>query len=235
MRILFFLFSFCFINAQSTPFRINEILTYKAFFSGIPAGKGELTVIELDTIQNLPAYHVRFKAWTTGFTDKLFSIDDKIDVWLDIKSLETLKVEKRIREGNYKKNSISLFNHDEGWVIVDGDTLPIPAGSQSPYSLFYSLRQKTIPDLHGSLLSTVAGKKTTELKVLAYSHQKITVPFGDYVCNQITPIRTDKKEFKNKGKISIWFSDEKPAQIPVKIWLKLKYGALVLELADRIN
>ena len=42
-------------------------------------------------------------------------------------------------------------------------------------------------------------------------------------------------QFKNKGKISIWFSDENPAQIPVKIWLKLKYGALVLELADRIN
>ena len=94
MRILFFLFSFCFINAQSAPFKIDEVLTYRAFFSGIPAGKGELTVIELDTIQNSPAYHVRFKAWTTGFTDKLFSIDDKIDVWLDIISLETLKVEK---------------------------------------------------------------------------------------------------------------------------------------------
>ena len=235
MKILIFLFSFGFIIAQSMPFRVHETLTYKAFFSGIPAGLGELTVIKLDTIQDLPSYHVRFKAWTTGFSDKLFSINDKIDIWLDAKSLETIKVENRIQEGNYKKNSMSLFYHNDKLVVIDGDTLSIPQGSQSPYSLFYSLRQESIPDLHDSKLITVAGGKITQLKFLTSSKQKVTVPYGDFVCNRVTPIRTDKKQFKNKGEISIWFSEEKPAQIPVKIWIKLKFGTLILELVDRIN
>ena len=51
MIILISLFFFNFTQAQSIPFKINETLTYKAFFSGLPAGKGELTVIKLDTIQ----------------------------------------------------------------------------------------------------------------------------------------------------------------------------------------
>jgi len=235
MRILIFLFSFSFIVAQSMPFRVHETLTYKAFFSGVPAGLGELTVIKLDTIQNLPAYHVRFKAWTTGFSDKLFSINDKIDIWLDTKSLETIKVEKKIQEGNYKKNSMSLFYHNDELIVVDGDTFSIPRGSQSPYSLFYSLRKESIPDLHDSKLIMVAGGKITQLKFLTSSKQKVTVPHGNYICNRVTPIRTDKKQFKNKGEISIWFSDEKPAQIPVKIWIKLKFGALILELVDHVN
>jgi hypothetical protein len=235
MKILIFLFSFGFIIAQSMPFRVHETLTYKAFFSGVPAGLGELTVIKLDTIQDLPSYHVRFKAWTTGFSDKLFSINDKIDIWLDAKSLETIKVENRIQEGNYKKNSMSLFYHNDELVVIDGDTLSIPQGSQSPYSLLYSLRQESIPDLHDSKLLTVAGGKITQLKFLTSSKQKVTVPYGDFVCNRVTPIRTDKKQFKNKGEISIWFSEEKPAQIPVKIWIKLKFGTLILELVNRIN
>ena len=235
MRILIFLFSFSFIVAQSMPFRLHETLTYKAFFSGVPAGLGELTVIKLDTIQDLPTYHVRFKAWTTGFSDKLFSINDKIDIWLDTKSLETIKVEKKIQEGNYKKNSMSLFYHNDELIVVDGDTFSIPRGSQSPYSLFYSLRKESIPDLHDSKLNMVAGGKITQLKFLISSKQKVTVPHGNYVCNRVTPIRTDKKKFKNKGEISIWFSDEKPAQIPVKIWIKLKFGALILELVDHVN
>lgn len=235
MIILISLFFFNFTQAQSTPFKINETLTYKAFFSGLPAGKGELTVIKLDTIQGSPAYNVRFKAWTTGFTDKLFSINDKIDVWLDTKSMNTLKVEKRIQEGNYKKNSTSLFYHDSEFAIVDGDTISIPKGSQSPYSLFYSLRKESIPDLNGKILTTLSGKKLTELEFLVSPLQSTIVPLGIFNCNEIMPARTDRKQFKNKGKISIWFSDEKPEQIPIKIWLKLKYGSLVLELMERSN
>ena len=235
MIILISLFFLNFAQAQPVPFKINEKLTYKAFFSGVPAGKGELTVIKLDTIQGIPAYHVCFKAWTTGFTDKLFSINDKIDVWLDVKSMNTLKVEKRIQEGDYKKKSTSLFYHDNGYATVDGDTISIPKGSQSPYSLFYSLRKESIPNLNGIILSTLSGKKLTELEFLVSPQKNMSVPFGIYNCNEIMPARTDRKQFKNKGKISIWFSDQKPEQIPVKIWLKLKYGSLVLELMGRAN
>ena len=130
---------------------------------------------------------------------------------------------------------MSLFYHNDELIVVDGDTLSIPRGSQSPYSLFYSLRKESIPDLHDSKLIMVAGGKITQLKFLTSSKQKVTVPHGNYVCNRVTPIRTDKKQFKNKGEISIWFSDEKPAQIPVKIWIKLKFGALILELVDHVN
>jgi hypothetical protein len=43
-------------------------------------GRGELKVCGLDTISNLPVYHVQFRAWTTGFTKTLYPLDDKINI-----------------------------------------------------------------------------------------------------------------------------------------------------------
>ena len=120
------------------PFGIGESLNYNVYFSGLPAGYGELSVIKIDTVQNLPSYHVRFSTWTTGFTNKIYPIKDQIDIWLDKNTLKTLRVDKNIREGNYKKNSKSFFNHNDELVIVDGDSISAPKGILSPYSLFYS-------------------------------------------------------------------------------------------------
>ena len=42
------------------------------------------------------------------------------------------------------------------------------------------------------------------------------------------------KKFKNKSSISIWFSED-TKKYPVQIWLKMKYGGLMLKLEDIIN
>ena len=235
MIILIFLFISNLVKCEQMPFGIGESFNYNVFFSGLQAGHGELSVIKLDTVQNLPSYHVRFSTWTTGFTNKIYPINDIIDLWLDTNTLKTLRVDKNIQEGNYKKNSKSFFNHDDGLVIIDGDSISVPKGIISPYSLFYSLRNKIIPELNGTNFKIIDGKKVTELKLIIESQQNVIIPGGNFLCNKVTPVRNDKKKFKNKGELSIWFSEKMPEQIPVKIWIKLNYGSLKMELDNWVN
>ena len=71
----------------------------------------------------------------------------------------------------------------------------------------------------------------TELGLLLEKSVKIIVPAGSYVCTKLIPMKSDKKDFKNESRMSILFSDDSNGY-PVKIWLHLKYGSLILELKN---
>ena len=47
-------------------------------------------------------------------------------------------------------------------------------------------------------------------------------------------MKLDQKEFKNKSQMSMLFSNDEN-RYPVKIWLTMKYGSLVLELNKITN
>ena len=234
MKSLIFVFFLTFLYGQSVPFKVGETLTYKAFFTGIEAGIGQLRVISLDSLGDKSAYRIRFSAQTKGFVDFLFSIDDNIDIWLDHKSLSTLKVNKKVREGKYKKDSKTTLYHEQGFALVDRDTVKIDKNVFSPYTLFYSLRLNNPTGLAGVVYHIIDGKTIMPLKLSVNENIEIRVPAGSYNCTKITPKRMDKRKFKNEATMSIWFSKDEH-RYPVKIWLKLKFGALVLELEKISN
>ena len=47
-------------------------------------------------------------------------------------------------------------------------------------------------------------------------------------------MRLNDKEFKNRSQMSMLFSNDEN-RYPVKIWLTMKYGSLVLELDNITN
>ena len=63
---------------------------------------------------------------------------------------------------------------------------------------------------------------------------KVSVPAGSFDCNKITPRKLNDKEFKNRSQMSMLFSNDEN-RYPVKIWLTMKYGSLVLELDNITN
>ena len=234
MKFILFLFLFSFVSCKDIPFDVGEILNYDASFSNIKAARGSLKVLDKETVNGVKTYHVQFKAYTKGITDYLFPIDDVIDLWLTEDSLITVRVRTDIHEGKYhKKRNLDLY-HDSGYAIAGNDTIPMQSGTHSPYSLFYFFRNQDVSIIDGETLKTIQGKTITPLKVNVEENIQISVPAGDFLCSRVTPERTDKKQFKNKASMFILFSND-DNRYPVKIWLKLKFGALVLELDEIIN
>ena len=233
MKKILFLFSFLCAHNQLP---VGENLKYKVSFSGIEAATGRLNIIKIEMIDNVPTYHVQIKIQTLGITDRLYPIDDRIDIWLEKETLRTVKIEKNISEGNYKKSSVTKFYQKNKYALVDNDTVTIPEDCHSPYSLIYSLRDnQALIKMANLTISTLDGKKVTPVKLQVQKNKEVFVPSGKFLCDKITPVPLIGEKFKNEGKISIWFNNDTGNRVPIKIWLKLKFGSLIMELNDKIN
>ena len=100
--------------------------------------------------------------------------------------------------------------------------------------MFYFFRRGDLSKIHGETFSTIDGRKKTQLQMTVEENVEASVPIGDFMCTKVTPMRTDKKKFKNEATMSIWFSNDEN-RYPVKIWIKMKFGAFVLKLDEVIN
>ena len=229
--IFFFSLSLAF---SSSSMKIGEKLNYSAYFGGVPAAEASLEIIGKEKLNGTSTYHVRFSARSKGIINYLYPINDKIDLWLTEDSFLTVKESLRIREGNYKKSQEMILNHNKKFLVLDSDTLTIPGNTHSPYALFYFFRMNDFNQVVKDTLHTTNGKKTTALKVEIERDVKVTVPAGSFDCNKITPRKLNDKEFKNRSQMSMLFSNDEN-RYPVKIWLTMKYGSLVLELDNITN
>ena len=55
--------------------------------------------------------------------------------------------------------------------------------------------------------------------------------YGNWLSTCVTPKRIKNKNFKNNSTISIWFAEDDEKH-PIKFWIKMKYGGLLLELYE---
>tara|TARA_B100000886_G_C20389880_1_gene477756 strand:+ start:597 stop:1250 length:654 start_codon:yes stop_codon:yes gene_type:complete len=216
------------------PVNVGETLFYKASFHGIHAASASLKVIKETIIEKDSVYHIQFKAKTRSAFNYIFPINNEIDLWIDIKTFLPVKVNEKISEGNFKRSTNLLFNRKSNYAIIDNDTLKIEKHTQSPYSLFYFFRKHNIKNFKDKRISLIQNNKTVVLKLKVKEDQIINVPSGNYTCTTVLPTREDNKQFKNKAKFDIMFSNN-IRKYPVMIRLKLKYGYLKLELDRIIN
>ena len=137
MKIFYIIFLsiFTILNGQSEwPFQIGERLTYNVSFTGISAGQASLEIVNDAEINNHHQLHVRFIAKSTFPFSAIYTINDQIDTWLDPKYLYTKKLIKKIREGNYEKDSYTVIDYDQSIAITNGDTVIIDQFLRDSYS-----------------------------------------------------------------------------------------------------
>ena len=232
-HLIFFYSLFIFLDG-STPFRVGEILKYNASFAGINAAQAQLEVLEKVKINDIMTFHVQFTAKSLGLTNYIFPINDQINLWLDENSLYTIKAKSKIKEGKYQYSNEIIFDHDIGQAYIENDTIDIKEGTQPPYSLFYYFRKLNLGQINQTTLNTIQNRNLANLKLFVDKNIMTNVPAGNFLCTKITPKYSNDTSFKNEAQMSILFSND-DSRYPVKIWLYLKYGTLILELIDIIN
>ncbi len=219
--------------SENIPFQIGEILHYQASFAKVNAATAQLKVVGLDTIQNTPVYHVQFSAITKGVMNYVFPIKDQIDLWLDKKSLLPLRIHSNIREGEFRKQDDIFIPKNSNYLISNNDTININEPVHSPYSLFYYIRKSNFSINKKKFIYTIDSKKIRYLELQINDSISVNVPAGKFNCFEVTPVGLDNKKFKNNADMSMLFSQDS-YRYPVKIWLNLKYGSLILEL-DKVT
>ena len=208
--------------AEKLPFNFGEKLIYDVSFAGIKAGKAYLEVLVDNENNNSNEIHIRFVAKTSFPFSSIYTIDDQIDTWLDIKSLYTKKILKSINQGNYSKESETIIDYENFISITNKDTTDINGYLYDPYSLFYLLRTKPLILGETIKINTFGGKKITPIQIITKSEEVINTIYGSFNCLVVKPFRKGSTLLKNKGDMMIWFSNDKN-KLPVQIKIKLQY------------
>ncbi|MFL2994307.1 MAG: DUF3108 domain-containing protein [Candidatus Neomarinimicrobiota bacterium] len=227
MRILFLLiFSVIFANDRSW----DEKLLYNASFGGIDVATATLKSKKIINIENQDILRIEFKAKSRPSLKYIFPINDKIIVDVDLNTWQPLKVEKKIREGSYKQNSLSTFDHKNNIFIYKKDSISYEGEIFNPYSLIYYFRTLDFHSDSNYKIQVVDNKKVTPLKFFTDKKVEVKTAFGKFYANKIWPKKINGEPFKNAGKITVWVSDKD--KLPIIINLKMKFGSLNLELKE---
>jgi len=215
-------------------FDIGEVLKYDAYFSNINAAEGSLKIIGIEKIDNADTYHVQFIAKTKGITNRIFPINDVIDLWLDKGDLLPHRVKSSIREGKFRKNEDIYFYQKDRYAIKNKKKINLEGDVHSPFSLFYYFRDQKLDIYKSQKINILKGSKIEKIKVIVENNIKVSVPTGVYNCTKIIPTKLEGQKFKNNAEMEIYFSDDSN-HYPVKIKIKLKFGSLTLKLREIIN
>jgi hypothetical protein len=208
----------------------DEVLNYSAYFSGIHVANATLKSKQKKDLNNKDILNIEFQAKSRSSVKYIFPINDIISIDVETENWEPIRVEKKLREGNYIHNSVAEFNHDERKFIFKKDTIAFLENVMNPYSLIYFFRTKTLTPDTSYQINIVDNKKIMALNFNVEHREKIKIPKGSFFANKIWPQRNDGRPFKNAGKMTIWYSENE--KIPVMINLKLKFGSLNLELVE---
>ena len=208
----------------------DEILKYSAYFSGIHVANATLKSKQKKDLNNKDILNIEFQAKSRSSVKYIFPINDIISIDVETENWEPIRVEKKLREGNYIHNSVAEFNHDERKFIFKKDTIAFLENVMNPYSLIYFFRTKTLTPDTSYQINIVDNKKIMALNFNVEHREKIKIPKGSFFANKIWPQRNDGRPFKNAGKMTIWYSENE--KIPLMINLKLKFGSLNLELVE---
>ncbi len=205
------------IEPAQTGLPEYESLVYSVRWLGMPVGHITASTNGIKEINGRKAYELEVIAKTNAFCSAIYKIDDRFVSYMDAENFHTLRHEAYRREGRYKKDAVTDFDHVNKKAhfknLLDGSekTIDIPYGVQDTLSACYYFR----------LLPVELDEK---IEYAVYNNEDIYQLFGiikvkDFIrlpksgrkpAFHIQPYAQLQGEQVKKGRVSGYFSvDEK--------------------------
>jgi len=213
----------------------GESLVYSVRYGPLRAGETVITLTGVEVVDGDSCYHVVATAETNDFVSAFFHVRDRMESYLDIKTLLPLYNEKTLLEGDYQNNQAIDFDQKNHIAFYDdGGVFDMQPNSHDVLSSFINLRMHDlIPGMSYDLENHV-DRKNYPIRFNVIRRERVKVPAGEYECVVVQPIIRTPKLFQHKGKIWIWLTDDK-RKIPVQMKSELVVGAFSIVLTEIKN
>ncbi|MBT3384144.1 MAG: DUF3108 domain-containing protein [Prolixibacteraceae bacterium] len=223
-----FIIYFLLLIIPLAVFAKQEIISFNLKFGIIKGGEAQLIIS--DTIFNgNKAIHYYLVGRTTGFTDKLFGVNDVYETIVDAETQLPLKVIRNIKEKKYRWYNETHFYHNidsinsqrSGWKKVPANLLDIVS------VFFYFINNHVTEKMETSekvTLPTFHADKISDVSVKYIGSQKIETGLGETDCYVLAP-QVDKGKLLNRADgLKILIS--KDNRVPVLLEFDMRVGAL---------
>jgi hypothetical protein len=190
-----------------------ERLVYSVKWLGMPVGHIIASINGIKEINGRKAYEIEVIAKTNAFCSAIYKIDDRFVSYMDIEGFYTLRHEVYRREGRYKKDAVTDFDHINKKAhfrnLLDKSekTIDIPYGVQDTLSACYYFRLLSV-GLDEKIEYTVYNNEDIyQLFGIIESKDFIRLPrTGRKAAFHIQPYARLQSEQVRKGRVSGYFS-----------------------------
>lgn len=207
------------------PWGVGEKLTFSIRWGIIRCGSSYMEVNEKIKLRGRDTYRIVTIARSAPFFDIFYKVRDRIESYIDVEKLYTVRYEKILREGKYKKDTTIIYDHKHKVAYENGYKFKITEGIQDVLSSLYYLRTKNLEVGKNFEFDVGTGKKIWPLVVEVVRKEKIKVPLGKFNTIVVIPRLREEGIFKAKGDLEIWLTDDE-RKIPVKMKSKIEFGTI---------
>ncbi|HLL17096.1 MAG TPA: DUF3108 domain-containing protein [Pyrinomonadaceae bacterium] len=163
-------------TSSDLPFKVGEQLNFNFFLGTSPQPVGVAT------------YHVRARSryagrdglWfsatmaTTNALQQIFPVADKIETYVDAKTLLPFRSQLQIREGTHRLQGVVSLDQERGSATVtDGSTIEIPVGTYDLVSVIYALRSFDLTPPKRNAVSLLINKRPRTLFITSVKRETI--------------------------------------------------------------
>jgi len=231
---------------KNTSFTAGEELEYRVNFGFFTVGKAITRIDQkVYTINSRPCFKVDAWGETSDWISWVTRVKDNWGAYLDTVSLNSQVAYRKIREGRYKKDEITNYDHvkhvaevkvmnQQTQVFEKVQDYPIPENAKDMVSGFMLLRVIDFSRLKvGDTLQIESFFEDTSysFRIIYQGKENVKTKVGTVPCFKLVPIMPDNKLFDGENSITAWISNDKN-KIPVKIQAKMFIGHTGLELVS---
>ena len=218
---------------EAVPFGEGELFTFAIQYGLIYAGDATLEVRNIAVLDSTKAYHIISTARTNSAFDLVFKVRDRHDSFMDYDNLYSLRFEKHLREGRFKRDEKVIFDQRNHIAMYDDKKVPIPPNTQDFLSALYCARTLPLEVGMAVAMANHTGGKNYPIYAKVLRRERVKVPAGEFNCLVVEPVLQTTSIFEHKGKLTIWFTDDR-FRMPVLLRSKVVIGAFEAVLKDYV-
>lgn len=229
--------AFVWRQVENKAFGVGESLSYVIKYGFVGAGRASMSVVSTETVNGRVAYRIESAARTSKTMDVVYKVRDNNVSWMDVESLCALRFDQALREGGYRKETRTIYDHVRGkftfWkkrkgkeTTQEGDMAPFV---QDVLSGLYYIRTRDLEVGKEYKVEANTGGKNWPLVVFVRERETVKVGAGKFDCFHLEPVLAGEGIFKQEGKLEVWMTaDER--KMPVLLRSRVMVGAFDAEL-----
>lgn len=229
---------------KNNSFTAGEELGYRVNFGIFTVGSAVTRIdLKVYTVNKRPCYKIDAWGETSPWISWITKVKDNWGAYLDTVTLNSQMAYRKIREGRYKKDEVTQYdhvNHTAEVQVMNQETkefktvneYKIPKDAKDLVSGFMLLRVIDFKRVSVGDTLQIDGffeDSSYNLKIMYKGRENVKTKIGTIPCFKLVPIMPDNKLFDGENSITCWISDDKN-KIPVKIQAKMFIGHTGIEL-----
>lgn len=212
------------------PFSPNEQLNFRLILGPTEAPIGRITLQARPRARyfDRDALLLTLTAQTSSESARLFSLNDRINSYVDPLTLLPFRIELQMREGSWSLTRTITVDQDRGLALQDdGKRIEIPVGTHDLLSVVYALRSFDLTPPKRNAVAILAISRPRTLYVTAL--QRTTIELSGQRIRAIELALTTDDAEGDKHQLRLWVSDDR-RHLPLRLSAMTPFGPLRADL-----